>query len=68
MAKLRNLLEYPPRKLVECKRCHGRGIINLRGMVSSDDCPECSIDTRGKRSEIDFEEFEKQVSKIFLGE
>lgn len=40
-AAIIKILKSPPRKRVDCPRCGGHGIINLRGMYSSDDCPEC---------------------------
>lgn len=41
MPKLIKILENPPQRRVECKRCSGRGYINPTGMISSDKCPRC---------------------------
>ena len=40
-AALMDILKNPPRKRVDCERCGGHGMINLRGMISSDPCPKC---------------------------
>ncbi len=45
MMKLHDILRQPPCKTVICERCDGSGIINRRGMVTSDDCPQCRTGT-----------------------
>jgi hypothetical protein len=36
-----HILKHPPQKAERCRRCSGRGIINCRGMILSDPCPDC---------------------------
>lgn len=68
MKTVQDILKYPPTKKVTCDCCAGRGIINPRGMVSSDPCPKCEMDgyygKSGKMIVIDFEKAEKMIRKI----
>lgn len=61
MASLREILQRPPKKLVECRRCGGSGIVNRRGMVVSDPCPRCED---GKETVTDYDEWEEDVRAL----
>ena len=69
MKSIRTILENPPQKEVECHNCKGRGIVNLRGMVSSDLCPDCKMrgyyGKSGKIDVIDYDEWEKEMKARF---
>ncbi len=70
MNKLRKILENPPLKEVDCPNCSGSGMINLRGMVSSDDCPNCRSGYYGSSGKIevqDFDETERLVREWAVG-
>ena len=62
MKSIRGILEYPPTKKIECNRCNGSGMINIRGMVSSDDCPKC--DATGKIDVPDNEKIEEMIREF----
>ena len=52
------ILKYPPMKIVKCDWCGGSGIINRRGMIISDPCPECND---GRAEVIDYKKWEIQI-------
>jgi len=71
MKTLRELLESPPQKQIECHKCGGKGYINPRGMISSDRCPRCQsyeigvAGNSGKEWVVDYDKFESQVRLFF---
>ena len=57
------ILHNPPHKESVCGYCGGRGYINPRGMITSDDCPVCNGSE--KSSVIDYRKWCVQVRAIF---
>lgn len=72
MKTIKEILENPPTKKVKCPRCDGSGIVNRRGMVSSDPCPDCDMggyySKSGKKSVTDFKKTEKLIREFIKKE
>lgn len=75
MKTVRDVLENPPTKKVKCDRCFGSGIINRRGMVTSDPCPKCGPKRSnewdcksGKMLVVDYKKAEKLIREIIKNE
>ncbi|KKK71505.1 hypothetical protein LCGC14_2913220 [marine sediment metagenome] len=56
--KIITVLRNPPYKKAPCSWCGATGIVNLRGMITSDPCPKCR---RGEANVKDYSKWAKQI-------
>jgi DnaJ-class molecular chaperone len=63
---IQDILEFPPTKEVKCPKCDGSGIINRRGMISSDHCDKCKTVGYygGRTGKIEFQDYKKTEKLI----
>lgn len=68
---IRDIIKNPSRRGCKCRRCSGRGRINLTGMISSDVCPDCEewssghARGTGRSTEPDHAATEQRIRKAF---
>jgi len=65
--RIEDVLINPPMKEIKCRRCGGKGYINPRGMISSDDCPKC-LSYKHTEKIVDIKKQKQQILDIILSE